>query len=120
MAPAACVSAILFAAALSFNVFQFLSSLTILLVFTLYISVLGMYFNAKYPRYDWTSEQQAVKQGLSLIFTMLTGLATFLLFTLASAFLIQVVLWVQIFAVCFLLVLTFIAQQQLKKRRLYM
>ena len=34
-------------------------------VYTVFISVLGIYFNIKMPKYDWTNETVVVKQSAS-------------------------------------------------------
>ena len=45
-------------------------------IYTLFIAVVGMLFNVKYPRYDWTSEYYAIKGGaISVLATIGVGLA---------------------------------------------
>lgn len=44
-------------------------------VYACFISVLGMYMNVKFPKYDWTSEYYAVKGGaISVLATMGIGM----------------------------------------------
>ncbi|MDE6389254.1 MAG: hypothetical protein K2L82_15800 [Lachnospiraceae bacterium] len=44
-------------------------------VYACFISVLGMYMNVKFPKYDWVSEYYAVKGGaISVLVTMGTGM----------------------------------------------
>ncbi len=44
-------------------------------VYACFISVLGMYMNVKFPRYDWTSEYYAIKGGaISVLATMGIGM----------------------------------------------
>lgn len=44
-------------------------------VYACFISVLGMYMNVKFPKYDWTSEYYAVKGGaISVLATMGAGM----------------------------------------------
>lgn len=42
-------------------------------VYSLFISVIGIAINLKFPKYDWKSEQQAIKQSLSVIATLGIG-----------------------------------------------
>lgn len=42
---------------------------------SLFAAVLGMYSNVKFPVYDWTHEQQAVKNSMSVLAAMLGGMA---------------------------------------------
>ena len=43
-------------------------------VFVLFSTVAGLFFDLKYPNYDWTSEYQAVKQSPGVLITMAAGL----------------------------------------------
>ncbi len=43
-------------------------------VYACFISVLGMYMNVKFPKYDWTSEYYAVKQAVSVLATIGIGM----------------------------------------------
>ncbi len=44
-------------------------------VYACFVSVLGMYMNVKFPKYDWTSEYYAVKGGaISVLATMGAGM----------------------------------------------
>ena len=48
-----------------------------LLSAALFISVLGIYLNIKFPKYDWTSEYYAVKGGaISVLATIGGGMAS--------------------------------------------
>lgn len=45
-------------------------------IYALFISAVGMLFNVKYPRFDWTSEYYAIKGGaISVLATIGVGLA---------------------------------------------
>ena len=49
-------------------------------VYACFISVLGMYLNVKFPRYDWPSEYYAVKGGaISVLATMGAGMLSSLI-----------------------------------------
>lgn len=46
-------------------------------VYACFISILGMYMNVKFPKYDWTSEYYAVKGGaVSVLATMGVGMVS--------------------------------------------
>ncbi|GCF93202.1 hypothetical protein NRIC_10930 [Enterococcus florum] len=47
--------------------------------FGLFMAVIGLKFNQMYPKFDWSNEQQVIKQGLPVFLTMLTGLVSLLL-----------------------------------------
>ena len=42
-------------------------------VFAFYISVLGLFINLKYPKYDWNNEIEVVKQSMAMGLTMGAG-----------------------------------------------
>lgn len=49
-------------------------------VYACFISILGMYMNVKFPKYDWTSEYYAVKGGaISVLATMGVGMLSSLI-----------------------------------------
>lgn len=55
-------------------------------VYACFISVLGMYMNVKFPKYDWTSEYYAVKGGaISVLATMGIGMLSSVIPLLISA-----------------------------------
>lgn len=54
----------------------FLSTLMLFVtpaVYAVFISVTGLSVNLRFPKFDWQSPQQAVKQSMSVMVTMLTG-----------------------------------------------
>lgn len=44
-------------------------------VYSFFSSVFGMWANVKFPSYDWTHEQQAVKNSMSVMVTIFGGMA---------------------------------------------
>ncbi|MCI9083772.1 MAG: hypothetical protein HFI70_16245 [Lachnospiraceae bacterium] len=69
------VSLILLRIAFSLTVIQTIFLFITPTIYALFISVVGMLLNAKYPRYDWTSEYYAVKGGaVSVLATVGVGL----------------------------------------------
>ncbi|MBQ8402829.1 MAG: hypothetical protein IJX55_00185 [Clostridia bacterium] len=53
------------------------------LVLNLLFAMLGLSINLKHPSFDWTNEAIPVKQGLSVLLTMLVGMAVTMFFAVA-------------------------------------
>ncbi|MTK10055.1 MAG: hypothetical protein F8N38_23655 [Hungatella sp.] len=74
--PPIVVSDLALAMTLSLN---FLSTLMLFVtpaVYAVFIAVAGLSANLRFPKFDWQSPQQAVKQSMSVMVTMLTGFVT--------------------------------------------
>ena len=75
--PALYVSAIFIRIAIPCSFMQTVLLFVIPTVYAFFISVLGIYLNIKFPKYDWTSEYYAVKGGaISVLATIGGGLAS--------------------------------------------
>ena len=73
--PFAFVSTLLLGIRMEISPIQDILLCVVPLVYTCFISVLGMYMNVKFPKYDWTSEYYAVKGGaVSVLATMGIGM----------------------------------------------
>ena len=72
--PASLISIILFAIFVPVGVPLMLVMIAYQLISVFSYSVLGMLMNLKFPRLKWTNETQAVKQGASLVITMLVDM----------------------------------------------
>ena len=85
-----------------------------------FISVLGMYMNVKFPKYDWTSEYYAVKGGaVSVLATMGVGMvSSFVPLFICIAFQ-DVGGLIMAAAPVFLLQCSFILYRRLQRYRLY-
>lgn len=85
----------------------FVWSLLILLlpsVFTVFMCCLGLLFNLMFPRLDWMDETAAVKQGMSVLLTMLIGFASIGLLVVPCVLLSFVApLWIPVAVVTVLL-----------------
>lgn len=55
------------------NYFSILMVFVTPVVYAVFISVVGLSANLRFPKFDWKSPQQAVKQSMSLMATMLAG-----------------------------------------------
>lgn len=54
-----------------FNVIAFIGLLLVPMLMNIFMSVVGLYINLLYPKFDWQNEAQVVKQSMSI------GIATF-------------------------------------------
>lgn len=73
--PFVLISAILLGFKMEISLIQAIFLCAIPTVYACFISVLGMYMNVKFPKYDWTSEYYAVKGGaISVLATMGIGM----------------------------------------------
>lgn len=73
--PFAFISALLLGIRMEVSTMQAVLLCIVPLIYGCFISVLGMYMNVKFPKYDWTSEYYAVKGGaVSVLATMGIGM----------------------------------------------
>lgn len=80
LVPAILISSTLLAIGLQTNLTETTALFLIPLTYSLFIATIGLAFNLKFPKYDWTSEQQAVKQSISVLATLLVGMIVALIF----------------------------------------
>ncbi len=75
--PVLYISAIFIRIAITCSLMQTVLLFIIPTVYAFFISVLGVYLNIKFPKYDWTSEYYAVKGGaISVLATVGGGMAS--------------------------------------------
>lgn len=73
--PFVLASALLLGVRMEVSLIQAVSLCIVPAVYACFISILGMYMNVKFPKYDWTSEYYAVKGGaISVLATMGIGM----------------------------------------------
>ncbi len=53
---------------------------------TIFNAIMGVRLNIKFPKFNWTNEAQAVKQGLSIILAMLLNALPVILFSIGFGF----------------------------------
>ena len=118
--PFALASAVLLGLKMSVSLIQAILLFIVPAVYACFISVLGMYLNVKFPKYDWTSEYYAVKGGaISVLATMGVGMLSSLV-PLFSCIAFQSISSLIMVAVSILLsVFSFILYGQLQRYRLY-
>ncbi|QIB70214.1 hypothetical protein Ami103574_13340 [Aminipila butyrica] len=101
--PSILISCTLLAISLQTGFLETLALFTIPLVYAVFISIAGLFFNLKFPKYDWTSEYQAVKQSIAVLATIGTGIVSVLSFYILTASLIAIAGWIQLLAVILIL-----------------
>ncbi len=85
-----------------------------------FISVLGMYMNVKFPKYDWTSEYYAVKGGsISVLATMGTGMLSSLIPLFVCIAFQNISSLIMAATSILLSVFSFLLYRQLQRYRLY-
>ena len=72
--PAGILVSLLIAVRISMSAWEVLFLFIIPVVYAVFISVLGMYINIKFPKYDWTSEAAVVKQSASSMAGIFAGM----------------------------------------------
>lgn len=78
--PFVLISAILLGFKMEVSFLQAVLLFIVPAVYACFISVLGMYMNVKFPKYDWTSEYYVVKGGaISVLATMGSGMLSSLI-----------------------------------------
>lgn len=90
------------------------------LVYSCFISVLGMYMNVKFPKYDWTSEYYAVKGGaVSVLATMGIGMLSSLVPLFVCVAFTTISSIVMVATSILLLLITFALYGKLRHYQLY-
>ena len=94
--PAALVSSLLFSVALSMTPAEIAFMFLLPLVLTVFMALLGVAVNLRWPRFDYTSETAVIKQSASVTITMFGGMGLVLLPLLLYIFLLKKVMDVQL------------------------
>ncbi|MGX8850325.1 hypothetical protein [Amedibacillus sp. YH-ame10] len=90
-------------------------------IYAFFISVLGMFLNIKFPKYDWTSEYYAVKGGaISVLATVGAGMASSLIPLYLCIFFSKYSMLIMIGITIAILMATIIIYQAVCKTELYM
>lgn len=89
-------------------------------VYAFFISVLGMFLNIKFPKYDWTSEYYAVKGGaISVLATIGAGMSSTLIPLYFSVFFSKYSMWIVTGITVAILMATIIIYKKVCKTELY-
>lgn len=72
--PCVLISGICFWIRFRLSFWEGLWTLAVPLIYSIFSGCFGMYANVKFPRYDWTHEQQAVKNSMSVMVSVIVGI----------------------------------------------
>lgn len=117
--PSILISCTLLAVSLQTNLMQTFYLFVIPLLFSVFISVVGLALNLKLPKYDWSSEYQAVKQSVSVLATLGVGFASTLVFCFLTASLQAISIWIQLLAIVLIAAATFVLYRRLAVKTLF-
>lgn len=118
--PFALISAVLLGFKMGVSMAQAVLLCIIPVVYACFISILGMYMNMKFPKYDWTSEYYAVKGGaISVLATMGVGMLSSLVPLFICIAFQNISSLVMVVASILLLAFSFILYRQLQRYQLY-
>lgn len=73
--PLIIIDAVIFAIRLRMTLLQFVITLIMPCAGACFISLLGLVLNLMFPRFDWKSEMEVVKQGMPTMLALLIGMA---------------------------------------------
>jgi len=90
--PAALISSLLFVLALPMSPAEKLMMFLLPLVLTLFMALLGVIVNLRWPRFDYTNETAVIKQSASVTITMFSGWGVVLVPLLLYIFLLRKVI----------------------------
>ncbi len=120
MVPSILISSTLIAISLQTNFIETIALFVIPLLFCIFICVAGLVFNLKFPKYDWTSEYQAVKNSASGLATMGTGMGLVFAFYILTFLLIEIPWLTLLVAIVVLLPATVIIYRRITALKLYL
>lgn len=90
------------------------------LLFSVFISVVGLALNLQYPKYDWTSETQAVKQSISVLATLGVGFGSVIMFFVLSVSFQGITVWIQTLAMIIVGAVTLVIYNRISKKEIFM
>jgi ABC-2 type transport system permease protein len=118
--PFALISAALLGFKMGISLKQAILLCIVPMVYACFISVLGMYMNVKFPKYDWTSEYYAVKGGaISVLATMGVGMSSSLIPLFICIAFQNISSLIMAVTSILLLIFSFLLYKQLQRYRLY-
>ena len=118
--PFALISAALMGFKMGISLKQAILLFIVPTVYSCFISVLGMYMNVKFPKYDWTSEYYAIKGGaVSVLATMGAGMLSSLIPLFACIAFQDISSLIMVAASILLLICSLLLYRQLQQYQLY-
>jgi ABC-2 type transport system permease protein len=119
LVPSVLISCTLFAVSLKTGFVETIALFAIPLLFSAFISVVGLAFNLKFPKYDWTSETQAVKQSTAVIATLGIGFGSAAVLYILSILLMNTPIITYLLAIALVLPVTMLVYKKISVRNLY-
>ena len=118
--PFVLISALLLGIKMEVSLIQAIFLCIVPAAYACFISVLGMYMNVKFPKYDWTSEYYAVKGGaISVLATMGIGMLSSVIPLLICAVLQDYSTLVMLVVSALLIAVSLALYGQLRRYQLY-
>lgn len=117
--PAVLIGCSLLAIRLQTNPIETIALFLIPLLFSVFISVVGLAYNLKFPKYDWTNETQAVKQSVPVLATLGTGFVSVMVFCALTAALQHISIWIQLSASVLIILVTLVIYKKLGKQVIF-
>lgn len=119
--PSVLISCTLLTINLHTGVIETIALFVIPLLYSIFISVVGLAYNLKFPKYDWTSEVQPIKQSVSVLATMGTGSGSVLVIcAIITALQSDMYMWIHLLAAILIIFATAAIYKSLAKRIIYM
>lgn len=118
--PVLLVSAILLRTVFPLSVIQTILLFVVPTIYAFYISVMGMFLNIQFPKYDWTSEYYAVKGGaISVLATIGAGMASSLIPLYLCIFFSEYSTMIMLGVAVIVLLLTIIIYKKIRESSLF-
>ena len=118
--PSCLIGSTLFAIALKATFVDALFLYLLPLGYAVLSSVIGLFFNLKFPKYDWTSEYQAVKQSMSVMATIGICMGSAMVFFVLTLVLLPFYIFIDSVVIIALFVSSWLIYRSLCQKRLYM
>ena len=118
--PVLTISTFLLSIAFRLSAVQMILTFVTPAVYAFFISVLGIFLNIKFPKYDWTSEYYAVKGGaVSVLATIGTGMAGSMLPLYLSIFFSKYCVIIILCTTVMILAATVLVYQRICRTKIY-
>lgn len=118
--PVLTISTFLLSIAFRLSAVQMILTFVTPAVYAFFISVLGIFLNIKFPKYDWTSEYYAVKGGaVSVLATIGTGMAGSMLPLYLSIFFSKYCVIIILCTTIMILAATVLVYQRICRTKIY-
>jgi ABC-2 type transport system permease protein len=94
--------------------------LAVPMAYSVLTAVAGLFFNLKFPKYDWTSEFHVVKNSAAVLFSVLTGMFAAVIMLTFAVILAKYAYVYQTVCVIIILGAAWALYAGIREKRLYM